>query len=107
MRNNYSNAAPRGARPENSRRKKSKNGKWRLLKQQEVCDRLGISRSTLGRWTRQFPDFPQPLRLGHSCVRWHEQEIEKFVGSRKRVEYDDHAFNPNMELMNEWEQDDA
>ena len=66
-----------------------------LLTQQEVCRLIGISRSTLHRWVREDPDFPQPQRYGTSTVRWRSDEIATYIASRPRIEYADHGFDPN------------
>lgn len=95
MRNKYSNAARSGTREERSCETPCRSAPTRLLTQSTVCDMLCISRSTLSRWTRQFPEFPQPRKLSGGSVRWIESEIEDFIESRPRAVYEDHGFDPN------------
>lgn len=67
----------------------------KLLPQHEVCRLIGISRSTLNRWVREDPEFPQPQRYGTSTVRWRADEVAAYISSRPRIEYPDHGFDPN------------
>lgn len=69
-------------------------GSTRLIKRDEVCLRLQISRATLSRRMKSDPGFPQARRLGTS-VRWVEAEVEAYIAGLRRVEYPDHAFDPN------------
>ena len=54
----------------------------RWLRTRQVCERLGLGRSTLlamvgaGR-------FPQPVRFSAAVVAWSEQEIEVWVHERR------------------------
>jgi predicted DNA-binding transcriptional regulator AlpA len=66
-----------------------------LLTHHEVCCMLSISRSTLNRWVREDPEFPQARRCGGRTIRWVAAELRAYIDSRPRVAYDDHAFDPN------------
>lgn len=52
----------------------------RLLRANEVCERLGISRATLARWERSG-HLPARRRVGPNSVAWIEAEVEEFVAS--------------------------
>ena len=69
-------------------------GSTRLIPAAEVCRQLHTSKSTLYRRMKSDPDFPQARRLGTS-VRWVEAEVEAYIAGLRRVEYPDHAFDPN------------
>ncbi|ROU09491.1 helix-turn-helix transcriptional regulator [Lysobacter enzymogenes] len=52
----------------------------RLLRIQEVCDRVGLSKTTIyARMTNN--DFPKPVPLG-GVVAWVESEIDQWIGER-------------------------
>lgn len=40
---------------------------------------LGISRTTLWRWRRERPGFPQPVRLGPNSVRYSLRLVEAWI----------------------------
>lgn len=63
------------------------NFKHRLLRAQEVCERIGVSRTTLWRKVRDG-NFPQPVRLGENSVGWFSHEIADWEQSLPRVSYD-------------------
>lgn len=50
----------------------------------EVCDLLGISRSTLLR-LRKTDDFPKAIQLNQRTQRWHRHELEEWAQSRART----------------------
>lgn len=50
----------------------------KLLKENEVRSRLGISKSTLWAWTK-IGKLPQPVRLSRRCTRWRESDIAALV----------------------------
>ena len=57
----------------------------RFMTEREVMAVLGIrSRSTLWRWEKDG-EFPRRYRLGKSCVRYRESEIEEWVLRREPV----------------------
>ena len=53
----------------------------RLLRRREVEKITGVSRSSIYR-LMQSGDFPRPLRVGLSAVRWRERDITAWVESR-------------------------
>lgn len=50
----------------------------RILRVPEVTRKLGISRTTLWRWSRR-PGFPVKLELGPQTVGWIEEEIDEWI----------------------------
>lgn len=47
----------------------------RLLKIEDVCDLLGLSRTTVYRCIKdRITPFPKPLKIG-KCSRWSEEQI--------------------------------
>lgn len=55
--------------------------KTRILSIRTVCDRLGISRSTLWRLMRDG-GFPKSIKLSPNRVGFDEQEIEAWIAQR-------------------------
>ncbi len=50
----------------------------RLLKAHEVCQMLGISKSTLRRMIRRG-EFPEPLKLSPGASRWPKQDVYHYI----------------------------
>ncbi len=50
----------------------------RILRVPEVTKKLGISRTTLWRWSRR-PGFPVKLELGPQTVGWIEEEVDNWI----------------------------
>ena len=48
------------------------------LTPKEVCDMFQVSRSTLYRWEKYNPDFPEPLRINTKVLRYRKIDIEEF-----------------------------
>ncbi len=67
----------------------------RLISKRELCRQLSASEASIDRWVRTDPDFPQARKLGPGSIRWLQHEVNAFVASLARAEYDDHAFDPN------------
>ena len=55
----------------------------RLVKAREVCEMLGISKSTLHRLIRQGK-FPRQVKLGAGTSRWPSQEVENYRAALPR-----------------------
>lgn len=50
----------------------------RLLPISEVCERVGLKRSTIYKRVAAGT-FPRALELGPTCVRWRESEIRAWI----------------------------
>ena len=50
----------------------------RLLKSREVCEMLGISKSTLHRMVRRGL-FPRPLKPSPGTSRWPRQVVDDYI----------------------------
>ncbi len=53
----------------------------RLLRIHQVCDRTGLSRSTVYELVSAH-ELPKPIRISARSVGWLESEIEAFIRSR-------------------------
>ena len=58
----------------------------RLLRVKDVCELLGIGRSTLYDRLKDSPDFPVPVRIVGSALRWPEPEIRDWIERRIEAE---------------------
>jgi predicted DNA-binding transcriptional regulator AlpA len=51
----------------------------------ELIARTGLSRVTLWRYRKRYPDFPQPIEItGSSVLRWVAEEIDEWLLSRRQ-----------------------
>jgi prophage regulatory protein len=53
----------------------------RIIRQDELAERLGVTRVTLWRWCRQGL-LPKPLQLGPNTTGWTVQEIDAWIQAR-------------------------
>ena len=53
-----------------------------LLRPSAVARRLGVSRSTLWRLSRNDPDFPKSIGLTRGAVAWRVSELDAWVDRR-------------------------
>lgn len=60
----------------------------RLLRTQEMMERIGLSRTTIWRLERSDPDFPARRRIGAGAVGWLESEVDRWIESRPPVRSD-------------------
>ena len=51
------------------------------LRAKEVCEVLGIKRTTLHKWCKAGT-FPQPLQLGVRAVAWRVPDVQNWLDSR-------------------------
>lgn len=58
-----------------------------LLSTSQLAEKTSLSRVTLWRFRRRFPDFPKPVRLG-SNLRWVESEIDDWFLRHRLVQED-------------------
>lgn len=52
----------------------------RLLDVHQVCEMLGVSRSTLHVWTKRG-FLPSPIRLGPKLLRWERESLQAWIRS--------------------------
>tara|TARA_B100000780_G_scaffold251179_1_gene197695 strand:+ start:640 stop:873 length:234 start_codon:yes stop_codon:yes gene_type:complete len=52
------------------------------LSASQVANRLGLSRTSIWRYLRDDPNFPQPYRFGKTTRRWSLAEIQEWEQSR-------------------------
>ena len=55
-----------------------------LLNRKQVEVRVGLRRSAIYRMMRRN-EFPAPLKLGATAVRWRSDEIESWIAGRPRA----------------------
>ena len=74
----------------------------RAIRLPGVCDLTGASRTTIWRWVKEDPAFPKPFRLSAAVTCWDEDEILKWVKSKKDAHRDSvgqrEAAGPNTKL---------
>lgn len=56
----------------------------KILRRAELIQRLGISNSTLWRWTQNDPTFPPAIRLGSHLVGWREIDVDSWLRTREQ-----------------------
>ena len=49
------------------------------IRDKEAARLLGIGVSTLWRWVKERPGFPQPRREGRRCTYWLRSEVEAYA----------------------------
>lgn len=55
----------------------------KLLTPAEVSVKLGITKSSLRGLRHREKSFPQPIRMSPRIVRWDEEDINKWLETRK------------------------
>ena len=56
-----------------------------LLKPEEVSAKLGITKAALPALRRREKSFPLPVRLSKKVLRWDEEDINKWLETRKET----------------------
>lgn len=51
----------------------------------QLSVRYSVHRSTLWRWAKTDPTFPQPVKLSPGCTRWKLSEIEAWDASKSQA----------------------
>lgn len=54
----------------------------KFLNVSEVAERLGVSKASIWRWSKDFSSFPAPIRLTHGCTRWSVKDIEAWENEK-------------------------
>lgn len=54
-----------------------------MLTAKAVAEKLGIGRSTVWYLMREDATFPRPTRLSLRTVRWEEEDVNKWLQSKK------------------------
>ncbi|MDB0048538.1 AlpA family phage regulatory protein [Alphaproteobacteria bacterium] len=55
------------------------------ISKKEVARILGCSPSSVTRWSKDIPEFPQPFLLGPNKVVWDLSEIENYINEQKKI----------------------
>jgi prophage regulatory protein len=54
----------------------------RAIRLHEMCQLLGASRTSVWRWAKSDPTFPQPFPLSRGVTAWSEAEVVDWVKSK-------------------------
>lgn len=57
----------------------------KLLKTSEVAEKLGIKVPAFHNLRYRQETFPQPIRISAKVLRWDEDDIDKWLESRKEM----------------------
>jgi len=57
----------------------------KYISTKEVCQLLGISRSTFYRRIVNHPAFSTPLRISENCIRYRMSDIHKYCDDQKSM----------------------
>ena len=55
----------------------------KLLRPNEVSEKLGISKGALPALRRRDTSFPQPIRVSQKVLRWDEDDINDWLTKKK------------------------
>lgn len=47
--------------------------------------RTGLSRATIWRYRKKFPEFPKPVILSPSTIRWIEEDVDRWIEALRKV----------------------
>ncbi len=53
-----------------------------FLSDKAVGERYDVTRTTIWRWRKLDPTFPQPITLSPGCVRWRLSDLEAWENSK-------------------------
>ena len=70
----------RKASEREQRRRADQSSRDRILRDAEVRDRTGLSRTTRWRLKKQFPE---PVHLTEHAIGWRESEIQAWIEARQ------------------------
>ena len=70
--------------PKEIDRRQRQSGQDRILRDKEVRDRTGLSRTTRWRLIRA-EKFPKPIKLTEHAIGWRESSIEEWLASREQA----------------------
>lgn len=58
-----------------------------LLRPEQLCEKLGITKSALPGLRRRDKSFPLPIRVSQKVLRWDEADINEWLNQKKEKEY--------------------
>lgn len=53
-----------------------------FLSDNQVATRYGVTRTTVWRWRKSDPNFPQPVTLSPGCTRWRLADLEAWEAAK-------------------------
>lgn len=54
----------------------------RALRPAKAAEHIGVGVATLWRYARNYPDFPQPVKLSPRCTIFFESQLNDWLASR-------------------------
>jgi prophage regulatory protein len=61
----------------------------KLLRPKEVAERIGASRQSVWRWSKEDPTFPRPVRMGKNATAFIQEEIDEWIISKQEAQADE------------------
>jgi prophage regulatory protein len=52
---------------------------FKCARPRDAASMLGITSTTLWRWSKERADFPKPIKLGEVVTVWRISDLEEFV----------------------------
>ena len=59
----------------------------KLLRPDEVSEKLGISKGALPALRRRDDSFPPPIRVSQKVLRWDEADINEWLSKKREIVY--------------------
>ena len=59
----------------------------KLLRPDEVSEKLGISKGAFPALRRRADSFPPPIRVSQKVLRWDEADINEWLSKKKEIVY--------------------
>ena len=59
----------------------------KLLRPDEVSEKLGISKGALPALRRRDVSFPPPIKVSQKVLRWDEADINEWLSKKKEIVY--------------------
>lgn len=54
----------------------------KVIRVRQVAEKFAVAPSTIWRYAKELPGFPQPVRLGPQSTAWVESEIDAYLSKR-------------------------
>lgn len=58
-----------------------------FLRLKDVCQLIGLSKTTVWELSKRDPEFPKPVKLTSQCTAWRADELDAWIESRERVQF--------------------
>lgn len=57
-----------------------------LVRVFELSQMFSVSRSTIWRWVKEKPGFPQPKKISQGVTVWFAEEVQEWLNNQKQKE---------------------